>query len=286
MKTEIVPFVYEDHEMRVVCDEDGNPWFVAKEVCEILGLVDVSMTIDKLDPDEKLIQKLFVSGQDREVWTVSESGLYTLIFRSNKEEAKPFRRWVTHEVLPTIRQTGAYAVPGVGRVRVGDGLDGIARAAKELALMSKAFTASMSITRPFCTSMAEAVQMANELTYERTGQDCAAMLGVDFSAKRAGRSSRPTLSGPVFFEKIMDHVVGEDIEYSSVIDVPLDDEGRSVSRRVKDIVIDDDLYDRYNGVMADLGMKKALGGIFFHPQTVEVKLLRVLDGKKWRGCNV
>ena len=87
---------------------DNQPYFVAKDVCDVLQLSDVSMSVGRLDEDEKLTQVLFVSGQNREMWLVNESGLYNLIFRSNKPEAKAFRKWVTSEVLPCIRQTGKY----------------------------------------------------------------------------------------------------------------------------------------------------------------------------------
>ena len=90
----------------------GNmPWFVAKDVCEVLELSDVNKAVSKLDEDEKLIRKLFVSGQNRDMIIINESGLYTLIMRSNKPEARRFRKWVTSEVLPSIRATGQYTMP-------------------------------------------------------------------------------------------------------------------------------------------------------------------------------
>lgn len=89
---------------------NGEPFFVAKDVCDILQLSDVCKTVSKLDDDEKLIRKVFVSGQNRDVTLVNESGLYNLIFRSYKSEAKTFRKWVTGEVLPTLRKTGKYEV--------------------------------------------------------------------------------------------------------------------------------------------------------------------------------
>ncbi|MBQ8692488.1 MAG: Bro-N domain-containing protein, partial [Synergistaceae bacterium] len=64
-----------------------------------------------LDEDEKLVQKFFVAGQNRDVITINESGLYALIMRSNKPEAKKFRKWVTSEVLPEIRRTGLSGRP-------------------------------------------------------------------------------------------------------------------------------------------------------------------------------
>jgi len=87
-----------------------NPYFIAKDVCGALDLKDTEVSLRKLEDDEKLMRKLYVSGQNRDVWLVNESGLYNLIFRSNKQEAKAFRKWVTSEVLPSLRRTGAYAV--------------------------------------------------------------------------------------------------------------------------------------------------------------------------------
>lgn len=92
----------------------GEPWFVAKDVCDALALTEVSNTLGRLDEDEKLTRTLFVSGQGRQMWLVSESGLYNLIFQSRKAEAKAFRKWVTGEVLPTLRRTGRYEVTGRG----------------------------------------------------------------------------------------------------------------------------------------------------------------------------
>ena len=89
----------------------GEPWFVAKDVCDALSLTEVSNTISRLDDDEKLTRTLLVSGQGRQMWLVNESGLYNLIFQSRKAEARAFRKWVTSEVLPAIRKTGRYELP-------------------------------------------------------------------------------------------------------------------------------------------------------------------------------
>jgi prophage antirepressor-like protein len=87
---------------------NNEPWMVAKDVCDILGLSDTNMAIKSLDEDEKLTRKIYGSGQSRKMWLVNESGLYALILRSNKPEAKTFRKWVTSEVLPAIRKKGYY----------------------------------------------------------------------------------------------------------------------------------------------------------------------------------
>jgi prophage antirepressor-like protein len=87
-----------------------EPWFVAKDVCDLLGLDDTRRAVERLDDDEKIRGVILHSGQNRNVWMVNESGLYNLIIRSNKPQASAFRKWVTSEVLPSIRQTGEYVV--------------------------------------------------------------------------------------------------------------------------------------------------------------------------------
>ena len=91
---------------------DGEPWFVAKDVCDILNIQNHRDTISKvLDEDEKGVAKIYTLGGVQEMSTINESGLYNLIFRSNKPDARAFRKWVTSEVLPTIRRTGGYSIP-------------------------------------------------------------------------------------------------------------------------------------------------------------------------------
>lgn len=88
---------------------DHQPWFVATDVCEILMLKNPTDILAKgLDDDERLTYTVYRSGQKRKVNLVNESGLYNLIFKSRKPEAKAFRKWVTSEVLPSIRKTGSY----------------------------------------------------------------------------------------------------------------------------------------------------------------------------------
>lgn len=104
-------FAFEQQEVRIV-EQDGVPWWVAKDVCDVLGLGNITETLRNLDEDELTSVILKSGGQDREMRLVSEAGLYSLILRSRKPEAKRFKRWVTHEVLPAIRKTGAYVLPG------------------------------------------------------------------------------------------------------------------------------------------------------------------------------
>ena len=95
-----------------------NPWFVAADVCNALKIGNTTDVVNRLDDDEKLTSIVTRSGQKREVNLVNESGLYNLIFQSRKPEAKKFRKWVTNEVLPSIRRTGSYtAQPAAKRGR-------------------------------------------------------------------------------------------------------------------------------------------------------------------------
>lgn len=91
-------------------EQDGEIWFVASEVCSLLGIRNTSDAVSRLDEDEKLTSVIPRAGQTRSVNLVSESGLYALIFRSKKLSAKQFRKWVTKEVIPSIRKTGSYGI--------------------------------------------------------------------------------------------------------------------------------------------------------------------------------
>ena len=112
MNTQINIFKFESrNEIRVIQGEDGEPWFVAVDLCNALELSNPTEAVNSLEPDEKNTLRIAdgIPGNPNRV-IVSESGLYTLIFRSTKPEARRFRKWVTSEVLPAIRKTGVYSV--------------------------------------------------------------------------------------------------------------------------------------------------------------------------------
>ena len=105
---EMQAFKYRENEIRTV-QQDGEPWFVLKDVCGLLGISNHKMTVQRLDIDEVSQTDLIDSmGRSQETTIVNESGLYNEILRSDKPEAKPLRKWVTGEVLPAIRKHGAY----------------------------------------------------------------------------------------------------------------------------------------------------------------------------------
>ena len=106
----IIPFNYNSKQVRVI-EKNGEPWFVAKDVCDILDLGNSRMALERLDDDEKGVSLIDTPGGMQQMQVVNESGLYALILGSRKKEAKEFKRWITHEVIPSIRKHGGYLTP-------------------------------------------------------------------------------------------------------------------------------------------------------------------------------
>lgn len=108
---EMQVFNYKSSQVRTV-EINNEPWFVLKDVCAVLDLGSAHKVSERLDEDERNHIPLTDSlGRKQETTIINESGLYNVILRSDKPEAKPFRKWVTSEVLPSIRKTGSYALP-------------------------------------------------------------------------------------------------------------------------------------------------------------------------------
>lgn len=103
-------FVYSGEQLRTVQRDDGL-WWVLRDVCRVLGLTTPAKVAERLDDDEKGVSLIHTPGGTQEMTIINEPGLYTVILRSDKLEAKAFKRWVTHDVLPSIRKTGAYGIP-------------------------------------------------------------------------------------------------------------------------------------------------------------------------------
>ena len=99
--------LFENQEFGAVraVEQNGEPWFVAADVCRALEHSNVTVALDRLDEDERA---KFNLGRQGDTWCVNEPGLYTLVLGSRKPEAKAFKRWITHEVIPSIRKTGGY----------------------------------------------------------------------------------------------------------------------------------------------------------------------------------
>jgi len=109
-------FNFKGQELRLT-SENNEPWFIAQDACTILGLGNPSLAVNGnssredagLDNDEKGLYSVNTLGGNQKMLCVNESGLYSLVFKSRKPEAKSFKRWITHEVIPSIRKTGSYS---------------------------------------------------------------------------------------------------------------------------------------------------------------------------------
>ena len=104
---EITIFKYESKKVRTII-RDGEPWFVLRDVCHVLGISNSKMVAARLDEDEKGVSFTDSLGGQQKTTIISEPGLYKVILRSHKSEAKKFKKWITSEVLPEIRKTGSY----------------------------------------------------------------------------------------------------------------------------------------------------------------------------------
>jgi len=112
----LIEMNYNGNEIRTI-DDNGQVWWMLSDVCKVLDLSTPSKVSDRLDDDEKGMTLIHTLGGKQNVTIVNESGLYSVILRSDKPEAKPFRRWITHEVLPELRRTGSYSLVKKERVK-------------------------------------------------------------------------------------------------------------------------------------------------------------------------
>lgn len=109
----LIPFDFKGHQVRLILDDSGEPWFIAVDLCVVLELGNITMVLKRLDDDEQTlisIEGIHTGPGNPNFNVINESGLYSLILGSRKLEAKQFKRWVTHEVLPSIRKTGGYSI--------------------------------------------------------------------------------------------------------------------------------------------------------------------------------
>lgn len=158
---------------------NNEPWFVATDVCQVLGISNNRDAVSRLDDDEKATSALPTQFGVKDMWLVSESGLYSLIFQSRKPESKIFRKWVTSDVLPTIRKTGSYSVkkqhrePSMStKVRIGlEWAKGVSEMlnlndASKLSLLGKV-AAPFNLPLPDYVSSKGVLKSASELLRER-----------------------------------------------------------------------------------------------------------------------
>lgn len=103
-------FEFETQPVRILDEQDGETWFVAADVCRVLEIANPRNAYARLEEDEKGVRTMDTLGGLQEMMIVNEAGLYNLLFSSRKPQARRFKRWVTHDVLPSLRKTGSYSL--------------------------------------------------------------------------------------------------------------------------------------------------------------------------------
>ena len=191
----VIPFQFESHALRVQVDDAGQPWFIASDVCAALELGNPRQALDShVDTDD--VQKMDTIdslGRTQRANHVNESGLYALILGSTKDAAKRFKRWVTAEVLPSIRKTGAYAVapaaalPAPTQDRVSSLLligDAVARVpgVKAGIAMAATLTCIQENTGLVIETLRRALPAANEPTCSHNATQLGKLTGVSAKA--------------------------------------------------------------------------------------------------------
>lgn len=203
---ELQVFSYNSSEVRTVM-RDGELWFCLIDVCGILGLSNPRSVADRLDKDER---RKFDLPRQGNTWFINESGLYSVILRSDKPEAKPFRKWVTSEVLPTIRKTGRYGVDGT-KAALAEAKLNNSRARVASAWMKISKENPVSSYKQVCAHYASAALAGREVlplpdTGERTytAAEVGAMLG-GISANKVGRvANQNGLKTPEYGTEVWD----------------------------------------------------------------------------------
>ena len=115
MANDLIDLRFENFPIRII-NRDGEPWFVLADVCRVLEITNVGNVSARLDDDEKDdIRLTDAIGREQQTIIVNESGLWNVVLRSDKPAAKRFKKWLTSEVIPSIRKTGSYALPGAPR---------------------------------------------------------------------------------------------------------------------------------------------------------------------------
>ena len=194
---DLIRYGYNGRLFTILQDHKGNPWWVAKEVCDVLGLENVTKAVSALDEDERNTLTIGKGIPGNPIKTIiNEPGLYSLIFKSRKPEAKTFKRWVTHEVLPAIRKTGTYHHAearrrGRPRKESEDGYYG--DILKEQRQLHQIFEHAYRIARRMTPSGREASIMARAKVEELTGIDLAESYHLPLGMKSRAETDKETV---------------------------------------------------------------------------------------------
>ncbi|MGN7614219.1 BRO-N domain-containing protein, partial [Magnetococcales bacterium HHB-1] len=164
MADNIIPFQFEGKPIRVVTDNNGTSYFVAKDVCDVLEISNPRNAYARLNEADVRTMDVRSGNQMRQMKSVNESGLYDIVFESRKPQARRFRHWVTSEVLPSIRKTGKYEMPSQSVA-----VDSLVKPAQE-------YRAAISVAKLFFDGN-QALIAANRATKQITGVDLMDMMG-------------------------------------------------------------------------------------------------------------
>lgn len=172
-----IQYAFEGTEVRVVMI-NGEPWFVAADVCQALAISNNRDAVARLDDDERGVATTDTPSGPQEMGIINEAGLYSLILRSRKAEAKRFKRWVTHEVLPALRKHGAYVMPEAQPEAPAQDAPLAAHVeADQIVSAGRAFRALFTSARAMGMGRRLAATRANLAAYRATGVDLVAELG-------------------------------------------------------------------------------------------------------------
>lgn len=177
MSADLIQHAFHGQAVRVLLDEHGDPWFVLNDLCAVLGISNPYNVVARIDPESlRQMEVLDGRGLSRGTNVVTEAGMYEVIIRSDSPAALPFRRWVTADVLPSIRRTGSYAIPQTPEQRIAAALiEASALLAErderiaELEPPARAWTALADATGDY--SLRDAAQILDRDPDIRTGQN-------------------------------------------------------------------------------------------------------------------
>ena len=182
---EVTNWTFGETEVRTI-ELDGEPWWVLSDVCKVLELSTPAKIAARLEDDEKGMNQIHTPGGTQNVTIISESGLYSVILRSDKPQAKPFRKWVTSEVLPTIRKHGAYMTPDVlaQTIQNPDFMIGLVTELK--AEQERRRTAELTVS----VQSQQIAELQPKASYYDVVLNCADLLSVSEIAKDYGKSAK------------------------------------------------------------------------------------------------
>lgn len=209
-------------------DQEGEIWFVAKDVCQALDIANHNSAVGRLDDDERGgVAITDPMGRDQEATIINESGLYSLVMSSRKAEAKKFKRWVTHDVLPAIRKTGSYQAPALEAPQPAEPENPrYVHSAQEIRerIDRRALQLSLIMHRKFVADM----QKSSQFHYFRTGDNKPEAWLPSFGASNAIDALRMVA---LMADDARKRALEDDAEWEALLDESLKVNGYTMQRK-------------------------------------------------------